>query len=251
MQWLSMLAFIDESGHPHPNDPCQRPVVVSVCIDEASGRTIAARLHGLKRNLLGQERMELKANNLINRHTFRRRPHYISFLEEFYNTLRNLPVTIFAVIMEKPFENKQLDEDYLPNRFRFLLQRIELLAEESDSRATIMFDGSASLYGGLGWQFNGYLYRSEEGKALRHITDVPAFVDSKTSHGIQIADMVASVIRQYEEAELYRQSPQMGDTYLYTIRRWYNLIKQKTRDDLTTIDGYQRPGFYGLSPGES
>ena len=91
--------------------------------------------------------MELKASNLINRHTFRRKPHYISFLEEFYSTLRNLPVTIFAMIMEKPFEHGQADEEYLPNRFRFLLQRIELLAEESNSKATIMFDGSAGLYG--------------------------------------------------------------------------------------------------------
>ena len=126
-----MLAFIDESGHPHPNDPCQRPVVVSVCLDETDGRSIAARIHGLKRDLLGQERMELKANNLINRHTFRRKPKFVSFLEEFYNTLLNLPVTIFAMIMEKPFENRQFDEDYLPNRFRFLVQRIELLAKKS------------------------------------------------------------------------------------------------------------------------
>ena len=246
-----MLAFIDESGHPHPNDPCQRPVVVSVCLDETDGRSIAARIHALKRDLLGQERMELKANNLINRHTFRRKPQFVSFLEEFYNTLLNLPVTIFAMIMEKPFENRQIDEDYLPNRFRFLVQRIELLAEERNSMATIMFDGSAGLYGGLGWQFNGYLYRSEEGRAFRHITDVPSFVDSRTSPGIQIADMVASVIRQFEEAELYKQAPQVGDVYLYTIRRWYNIIRQKTRDDLTTIDGYSRPGFYRLAAGDS
>ena len=246
-----MLAFIDESGHPHPNDPCQRPVVVSVCLNEVDGRSIAARIHGLKRDLLGQERVELKARNLINRRTFRRKPHFISFLEEFFNTLNNFPVTIFAMIMQAPFEHTQSDEEYLPNRFRFLVQRIELLAEERNSMATILFDGSAGLFGGLGWQFNGYLFRSEEGRACRHITDVPSFVDSKTSAGIQIADMVASVIRQYEEAELYKQSPQKGDTYLYTIRRWYEIIEQKTRDDLTTTDGYSRPGFYRLAVGDS
>ena len=63
--------------------------------------------------------------------------------------------------------------------------------------------------------------------------------------------MMASVIRQYEEAELYRQAPNVGDTYLLTIRRWYNLIERKTRDDLTTIDGYNRPGFYRLQTGDS
>ena len=247
-----MLAFIDESGHPHPNDPNQRPVVVSVCMDERQGRLIAGRLHGLKRNFLGRERTELKGSKFINRRTFRRKPEYVSFLEEFFNTLLNLPLTVFAVIMQAPFEHKpSIGDHYLPNRFRLLIQRIELLAEEQDSMATIMFDGSAGLYGGLGWQFNGFLYRSEEGKSCTYITDAPSFVDSQTSAGIQIADMLASVIRQYEEAELYRQAPSAGDVYLLTIRRWYNLIESKTRDDLSTIDGYSRPGFYRLQTGES
>ena len=247
-----MLVFIDESGNPHPNDRNYRPVVVAVCMEERQGRLIAGRIHSLKRDFLGRERTELKGTRFINRRTFRRKPEYVSFLEEFFNTLLNLPLTVFAVIMQAPFEQKTSPEEvHLPNRFRFLTQRIELLAEEQDSMATIMFDGSAGLYGGLGWQFNGFLYRSEEGRASTHITDVPSFVDSQTSAGIQIADMIASVIRQYEEAELYRQAPTVGDTYLLTIRRWYNLIERKTRDDLTTIDGYNRPGFYRLQVGES
>ena len=247
-----MLVFIDESGNPHPNDRNQRPVVVSVCMEERQGRLIAGRLHGLKRDFLGRERTELKGTRFINRRTFRRKPEYVSFLEEFFNTLLNLPLTVFAVIMQAPFQHiPRTEDDHLPDRFRFLMQRIELLAEEQDTMATIMFDGSAGLYGGLGWQFNGFLYRSDEGRAFTHITDAPSFVDSQTSAGIQIADMVASVIRQYEEAELYRQAPTVGDTYLLTIRRWYNLIERKTRDDLTTIDGYSRPGFYRLQVGDS
>ena len=138
-----MLAFIDESGHPHPNDPNQRPVVVAVCMEERQGRLVAGRLHGLKRDFLGRERTELKGNKFINRRTFRRKPEYVSFLEEFFNTLLNLPLTVFAVIMQAPFERRPSTEDsYLPNRFRFLVQRIELLAEEQDKMATIMFDKS-------------------------------------------------------------------------------------------------------------
>ena len=247
-----MLVFIDESGNPHPNDSSHRPVVVAVCIDERQGRFVSARLHGLKRDFLGHERKELKASNLIKRGTFRRKPEYVSFLEEFFNTLLNLPLTVFAVIMQAPFEPRYVGDDlHLPNRYRFLVQRIQLLAEEQDAMATLMFDGAAELFGGIGWQFNSYLFRSEEGRACTHITDAPSFVDSQTSAGIQIADMVASVIRQYEEAELYRQAPRVGDTYLLTIRRWYNLIEKKTRDDLTTIDGQRRQGFFRLYPGDS
>ncbi len=118
---------------------------------------MAARIHGLKRDLLGQERMELKAKNLINRHTFRRKPHCTGFLEQFYNTLLVLPVTIFGMIMKMPFGHIQKGEEHLPKRFQLLAQRVEVLAEEGDTMATVMFDGPSGLYGGLGWQFCRYL----------------------------------------------------------------------------------------------
>ena len=114
--------------------------------------------------------------------------------------------------------------------------------------ATIMFDGSPGLYGGVGWQFNSYLYRSEEGRACQRITDAPSFVDSQTSAGIQIADMVASVIRQYQEAELFVTPEAYDDAYLHAIRRWYGIIEQKTRD-LTNQEGDDRLGLYFMSVG--
>ena len=71
-----MLACIDESGHPHPNDPSNRPVVVAVCIQEGDMRRVAGRLHAIKRDVLGKERMEMKGVRLLNRSTFRRSPHW-------------------------------------------------------------------------------------------------------------------------------------------------------------------------------
>lgn len=241
-----MLVFIDESGHPHPNDAATRPVVVAACFSERDSRRISGRIHAVKRDLLNRERMELKGVNLLNRRSYRRKPDYAGFLEEFFSSLLNLPITLFAVIMENPFQDSGDSGDFLPNRFRYLVQRIELLAEEAGEMATIMFDGHPNLYGGLGWKFNGFLYRSEEGRSCSHITDAPSFVDSKTSAGIQIADMVASVIRQYEEAELFRNAPLPNDLYLFAIRRWYRIIEQKTRNDLVSHDGFDRPGFFRM-----
>ena len=245
-----MLAFIDESGHPHPNDPNIRPVVVAACFSERDSRRISGRIHAIKRDLLNNERMELKGVNLLNRRTYRVKPDYVGFLEEFFSTLMNLPITLFSVIMEGPFNSAERQDDFLPNRFRYLVQRIELLAEFNDEMATIMFDGHPNLYGGLGWKFNGFLYRSDEGRACTHITDAPAFVDSETSAGIQIADMVASVIRQYEAAELFRNPPTAGDPYLFAIRRWYRIIEQMTRNDLVSHEGFERPGFFRMAVGE-
>ena len=245
-----MLVFIDESGHPHPNDSVKRPVVTAVCISDKDSRMVSGRVHTLKRDYLGQERMELKGRNLINRPTFRRKPGINQLLEEFFNTVLNLPITIFAMIMEAPFSRPEKDDDLLPNRFRYLLQRIELLAEQRQEMATILFDGQPNLYGGIGWKFNGFLYRSDEGRACTHIADAPSFVDSKASAGIQIADLTASVIRLYHEAELYRASPPDGDFFLFAIRRWYRIIEQKTLNNLVSQGGQPRPGFFRMAPGE-
>lgn len=245
-----MLVFIDESGHPHPNDASKRPVVVAVCIEAKDLRMVSSRLHALKRDFLNRERMELKGANLLNRRTYRRKPDYVSLLEELFGSLfLNLPITIFAVIMENPAEPTSTDT-LLPNRFRYLVQRVQLLAEEKNKMATLMFDGSPNLYGDVGWRFNSFLYRSDEGRACTNITDAPSFVDSQTSAGIQITDMAASVIRQYQEAELFRYAPPANDRYLYAIRRRYSIIEGKTRN-LVSHDGDDRPGFYFLPPGVS
>ena len=115
-----MLVFIDESGYPHPNDPTSRPVVTAVCISDVDSRAISGRIHSLKRDNLGNERMELKAKKLINRRTFRRKPDYQQFLEEFFSAVLNLPVTIFAAIMKQPFPLPSGESSILPNRFRYL-----------------------------------------------------------------------------------------------------------------------------------
>ena len=244
-----MLVFIDESGHPHPNDAHKRPVVVAVCIETEHSRLISGRIHSLKRDILNRERLELKGRNLLNRGTYQRKPDFAAFAEEFFRSITELPLTIFAVIMEAPFSEAEVDDNYLPNRFRFLVQRMQLLAESKQKMATILFDGTPDLYKGVGWKFNSFLYRSEEGRAYHRITDAPAFVDSVTSAGIQIADMVAYVIRKYQEEELFRASPPAGDLYLYAIRRWYSLI-QRSVIDLKNEIGEDRPGMYLMTPGD-
>ena len=225
-------------------------MVAAVCISDRYSREISGRLHGLKRDHLGREQIELKARNLINRHTFIRKPGYVQFLDELFSAFLELPLAVFAVVMEGPFSPGPATANMLPNRYRYLVQRVELLAEHQNEMATLLFDGSASLFGGIGPQFNSFLYRSEEGRAASHITDAPSFVDSKSSAGIQIADLTASVIRQYEEAGLFRKAPPGDDGYLLAIRRWYRIIEQKKKDDLTSHDGYSRPAFFRMTRGD-
>lgn len=245
-----MLAFIDESGHPHPHDQSTRPVVVAVCFEEQDSRRISRRIYAMKRDILGKENAELKGRSLLNRTTQRRQLQSGSFAEEFFDALRNFPVTIFAVVMEAPFYPPQDEPHHLENRFRFLLQRIELLAEERGSFVNVFFDGQPNLYGGLSGRFASYLFRSQEGQSSDFIADTPSFVDSASSVGIQIADLCAYTIRTYQEHRLFAAPPPPGDTYLYAVRRWYGAIQNRTRD-LVSPEGEPRPGMYLMSQGEA
>ena len=86
------FAFMDESGHPHPNDQSTRPVLVTVCVDVGYLRTINAELFRLKRRILQREwfDFEMKAKKLITPGTFRNRPEKREFVESFFELLRNL-----------------------------------------------------------------------------------------------------------------------------------------------------------------
>ena len=247
-----MLAFIDESGHPNPKDQNNRPAVVAVCFDERDARMISRRVYAIKQATLGVERAqnELKGRELLNRPNHRRRPEARALADEFFAEFRNLPVTTFATVMEGPFEQRNQDDDRLENRFRFLLQRIELLASEQDSMANVMFDGHSGQLSGLSERFSGYLFRSNEGIAHQHIADTPSFVDSSSSTGIQIADMCAYVVRVYQQSESHRIIPGQGDEYLFAIRRWYQTIQNSTKD-FTTPDGELRRGIYFMAQGDS
>jgi len=194
--------------------------------------------------VLGREYTEIKGNKLLNRSTFRRIPEKREFVEALFDLLRNLPITIFAMIMERPQSIPPVTP-MLPSQFRFLLERIDLYAETRGEMATVLFDGDGkSQYGGLSVKFSNYLHRSVEGRSFTRITDAPFFVDSAITAGIQIADVSASVVRLYEENELFREVP-AGDSFLHAIHRYYGVVALKTVDQ-NSRDGYPRHGMYRM-----
>ena len=217
-------------------------VIAACCFNETESRRIAGRIHALKRDMLQRENIEMKGLNFLNRSVFKNRPERVAFVEEFFDTLLNLDVVIFAIVIERPSDTPQGDDNFLPHYFQYLVERIHLLADEHDEMATILFDGNGSNHGGLSRRFNSFLYRSNLGQQYTRITDSPFFVDSGITAGIQIADMVASVIRQHHAEELHKGVP-AGDTYLYSIRRYHRMIEQKTVN-LTAPTGEERRGIH-------
>ena len=245
-----MLAFIDESGVPHPNDVSTRPVVAAVCFDEGDSRVISRRLYAMKRDLLGSARadVELKGKKLLKEKTYLNSSASRMFAEDFFAALSDWGVTAFATIMQAPFSPQPEPSGLLESRFRYLLQRIDLFAADRNAYASILFDGRGSQFRDLSRRFSGYLFRSYRGQACAHITDTPAFVDSVTSAGIQMADMCAYAIRVYQEHRLFANPPSSDDEYQRAVRSWYRYIERLTLD-LPDGDGEIRYGLYRMRVG--
>jgi hypothetical protein len=242
-----MLAFFDESGQPHPNDASTRPVVVSVCVNLQDARIISGQIYALKRNM-GTPNIELKSTNLITHRVFERRSNEWELVESFFDLCRTLPFVLFAVVMEHPgqmpcYFNTDL-EYYLPNQYRYLLQRIHQYATNQNKLVTLLFDGDGpTLIGGsLPRRFESFLYRSVEGQSFTSICDAPFYVDSRITQGIQLTDMLASVVRIYQENNLNQGFP-TGDRFLSAISRYYGIVRNKSVDVIST-EGYQRSGIY-------
>jgi hypothetical protein len=171
---------------------------------------VSAQLYSFKRRL-GTPDIELKGVNLITRRVFERRSNEWELVESFFDLCRSLPFVLFAVVMEHPGQEPYGSEaeTYLPNQYRYLLQRINLYARETGKMATLLFDGDGpTLYRGtLPRKFDSFLHRSVEGRSFDAICDSPYFVDSRLTQGIQIADMAASVCRIYQENNLHMGLP--------------------------------------------
>ncbi len=208
---------------------------------------MAGQIYSLKRRM-GTPNIELKGVNLITRRVFERRSNEWELVESFFDLCRTLPFVLFAVVMEHPSQMPCFfdpgRESYLPNQYRYLLQRVHQYATDQGNLVTLLFDGDGpTLLGGtLPSRFESFLYRSLEGQSFTSICEAPFFVDSQITQGIQITDMVASVVRLYQEHDLHRGFP-TGDRFLSAITRYYGIVRNKTVDLVTTV-GYERPGIY-------
>jgi len=244
-----MLAFIDESGSIHPKDSNPISVLFAVCMPERVHRGVSRQLYSIEKLILGNETMrELKAADLLNRRTFTRIKQKRELIERVFSVLDSLEITTFAIIVPRPTRPLNLPKDYLPKPHTFLLQRINALAEKTNQEAVLVYDGNGMNVQGtnMASSVSNYIFRvAEFNNVLRRVVDTPLFVDSKVTPGIQLADLAASVVRQYEQNSLINGIPR-GDAYLSVIERYYQIVHGKTMDDLLNDKGNPLYGFYKM-----
>lgn len=123
-----MFVYIDESGHPHPNDH-PRPVDVGVCLKREDVRHIAGALHRFSEDFrasiggsatLRRDEREGKATAFLSRKAILGGwPAKRVYVDSVMDLIRNLDVTIFAMVMERPDRPIYRGGDFLQLLFSY------------------------------------------------------------------------------------------------------------------------------------
>lgn len=143
-------------------------------------------------------------------------------VDEVFNLMLGYKVAVFAAVMHRPdIEIPDENADVLPNRYRFLLERVSHFAEEKRSLALLVYDEESTER--IRWRaINNFLYKHSVGKEL-YILEMPLFVKSIITPGIQIADLMASVVRHFYEKNLDEKDPENPfEKWIYEL---YSIIQ--------------------------
>lgn len=241
-----LLAYIDESGFPHPNDQTINPVLAAVCIPKDEVRGLMQKMYKIKMDVFGRHDVELKAVNVIKSKTLTRNTNNKRFVERVMNeVILNTPnLRVFAIVMEKPNVALQTDNMMFPNHYRFLLQRIDGYSYSRYRKCVVCLDsqdeGNDMI---ISHKMKNYLFRSAEGNECNSIVESAFFVSSRVEEGIQLADLCAGVIRKYYE--LSENNTQEWD-FTNWVGELYRRIQEKTSLIVSPIRSQPLHGIYKM-----
>ncbi len=260
-----MQVFIDRSGNPHPNDPNKYSVLMAVCIREGNSRDITRELHNLRaalldeitiRALLPQEKIqkllkaipddmsserkleelrdavELKATLLLGERSFRQVPKAWELAESVFELVRKVDLAAFTIVIRRPSFVPHTPPGMLPRQYQFLLQRVSdhMANKFRGEMATIIFDEEHLHHDReISRSFTNFMFKTAEGKSFDNILEIPLFVSSSLTPGVQLADLFAYCGRECYEEHI-EAAHDISDPYLHAIKRFWDVIKSKTFD---------------------
>ncbi len=149
------------------------------------------------------ERAEMKATKLL---TAKQTEHYAEFgnapgielATQLLEVLDQTQATVFGILsFPTNLADIQSPQEHLPIQFIRLLERIEMWMREQhpDDMAIVVPD---TIHEGininLSERIGDFLFRSASGQKLRHIVVNPFWVDSRTTAGSQLADLIAHIL---------------------------------------------------------
>lgn len=249
-----MITFIDVSGDPY-SLPSKSPWIVAhaVCIRKRALHYINNTVFRLKRDILNNENIEIKATDLINNSTLSNQGlNKFQFVQKFvFECIDHCDCFHAAIVFENSGNNRRSEENYLPKHYRDLLFRVEAIVRKARALDTIVIidNNRRKVDKNLSFAFNNYLYRSRGGDELTHVLPVPIFADSEMTIGLQISDIAAGILRQFYSNNLHN-IPKSAEESLY-----YKTLREFQRPIVSRCNNYIIKPYGNISgllvPGET
>ncbi len=160
---------------------------------------IASKYFGLQ----NARAVEIKGKRLLCTYEYRRQAGgtvsmKMAFARELLEVLRSYNATVFASVVESDRDVQLLCSDKLERPYLYLMERINGWATENNAIADIVFDDRGlKANSSVSESFTEFLVRSRSGRSWSGIMRTPLFAYSNCSRGIQMADLVCTVVNRY------------------------------------------------------
>lgn len=251
-----MLAFIDESGYARPKDPSPWSTLTAVCIPEAASRDLSRWLHSTVRAIypaIDPQEIEIKAAHFLSRRQFEHSVERRRLIAEVSGLIEKLPLSVFAVRARRPAAVPNWPSGRVDPPHRLLVERIELhmRRDHPTNFAKLVFDETdVGNDAARSKALRKFMHATSEGKCWTHILDVPFFVSSSITPGIQLADLMAGAIRHYQ---ILRDSMARPSTeWEQAVFRLAKAAEDRTQNFTVSADTYYglytMPDRYFISP---
>lgn len=236
--------YIDESGTSEPFSlPLRNGItpiftLTAVALSLSRWREFDRSYNNLKERFFPDETekkgrkedVEIKGNDLTcprNKDSKRRQ----AFLKQVFSLLKNFDAAVFAVTFIKSAEFHASAKSLYTKGFQILLERFN---DYLDSAAKfddgiIICDSRAGAVKGRGLDkeiaksYQTYIFGNEKGRQFTRLQEAPLFADSKITVGLQLADIVSSVIYANHYA-YYVKGLENAPDYSHA-QKWWKDIK--------------------------
>jgi len=205
----------------------------------------------------GDPPVEIKAHALLNRRRYRQAAsghakalRGANLIESVFDVIqKNREIVVFAVTGERPTFPPQTPPGLLPLHYLFLLQRIYRHAVElgEQTMAVVIFDEKdPDVDAKLSHAFAHFLFSVPEGQDMKNVLETAFFVSSKITFGVQLADLVASCLRQSLELSIGgKLGAFTSDPFISALKRFDAILRGKTTDFNDPVRG-PLPGIYRM-----
>ncbi|MBR5097480.1 MAG: DUF3800 domain-containing protein [Treponema sp.] len=241
----TVVFYTDESGSSEPfTEPLKEgatPVftLTSIALPLNKWRDFDRKYNNLKERFFPEilerkgrkEDIEIKGNDLTsprNKESKRRQ----DFLKTVLKLLKTFEASVFSVTFVKDQNNPISSRSMYTHGFQILLERFNKYVEinEDFDSGIIICDSRAGAIKGQGLDkevaksFQSYIFGNPKGKSFTLMQEAPLFADSKITVGLQLADIISSVI--YTNHYHYYAKDVKGAVDYSHMQRWWPKITE-------------------------